>query len=173
MSQYCARNLLNIRKISGSVLGQQTGYPDWGVSWFYLVPSDTFQRNTSHQGTADRETPFPVACALITLSFGATYSEQLKASLNEPKNSEALLITVRETRMLILRFTGSCAPLCLRPEPLSACVVCALCPYRPYVLRPVIHLPLYWVGYRRADYPTWWFWHSLSTLKGPSVPDVC
>jgi hypothetical protein len=38
--------LIRIREVPGSNLGPQTGYPDWGFSFVFLIPSKQMPEST-------------------------------------------------------------------------------------------------------------------------------
>jgi hypothetical protein len=44
--------LCRIRKVPGSSLGSETGYPDWGFPWTSLVPPGEFRDSTLKLGTS-------------------------------------------------------------------------------------------------------------------------
>jgi hypothetical protein len=78
--------LLHIWEVLGSNV--ETGYPDWGFSWFYSVPPGKFQGSTLKLGH-DHSLQLPLQF-IIHLSFDATYIAWVteKASLNKLKISK-------------------------------------------------------------------------------------
>jgi hypothetical protein len=78
--------LLRFREVPGSNLSSETGYPDWGFSWFCSVPLSECRVSTLQLGH-DRSFPYPFKFIIHLSQFISTlYSlGYWRASLNKLK----------------------------------------------------------------------------------------